>query len=140
MHPKAQLAVAEARLAASEAECLKEKEDAEVVLNRTINLSHVVLMHQLWKINPEVVGYLGEDAAAMREKIQVWDQSPEVYVQTYNIDEPAGASEAEDPEEAGASGPASDEVPPSNEPTPPASVETDVPEAPVVEAAATPNA
>ena len=50
---RAQLAVAEAKLATSEAERLKDKEDAEVVLNRTINLSHVVLMHQLWKLNPE---------------------------------------------------------------------------------------
>ena len=73
---KAQLAVAEAKLATSEAERLKEKEDAEVVLNRTINISHVVLMHQLWKMNPEVLGYLGEDVDVMREKLQVWDQGP----------------------------------------------------------------
>ena len=76
----------------------------------------------------------------MREKIQVWDQSPEVYVQTYNIDEPAGAPEAGDPEEAGTSEPACDEVPPSSEPTPPAPVETTVSEAPDVAAAATPSA
>ena len=137
------MAAAEAKLAASEAERLKEKEDAEVVLNRTINLSHVVLMHQLWKINPEVVGYLGEDAAAMTEKIQVWDQGAEAYVQTYNIDEPAGAPEVGGPEEAGTSEPACDEVPSSNEPTPPAPDETTVStvsEAPDVAAAATPSA
>ncbi|XP_062082181.1 uncharacterized protein LOC133788641 [Humulus lupulus] len=137
---KAQLAVAEAKLATSEAERLKEKEDAEVVLNRTINISYVVVMHQLWKMNPEVLGYLGEDADAMREKLQVWDQGPEVYVQTYNIDEPAGAPEAGDPGEAGTSEPARDDVPPSNEPTPPAPVETADLEALDADTATTPNA
>ena len=136
---RAQLVVAEAKLATSEAERLKDKEDAEGVLNRTINLSHVVLMHQLWKINPEVVGYLGEDAAAMREKIQVWDQSPEVYVQTYNIDEPAGAPGAGGSEEAGTSEPACDEAPSSNKPTPPAPDGTTVSDVPDAAAAATPS-
>ena len=124
---------------ASEAERLKEKEDAEVVLNRTINLSHVVLMHQLWKINPEVVGYLGEDAAAMMEKIQVWDQGPEAYVQTYNIDEPVGAPEAEGLEEAGTSKPACDDAPSPNKPTSPAPDGTTVSEVPDAAAAATPS-
>ena len=137
---RAQLAVAEAQLATSEAERLKEKEDAEVVLNRTINISHVVLMHQLWKVNPEVLGYLGEDADAMREKLQVWDQGPEVYIQTYNVDERAGAPEAGDPGEAGTSEPACDEVPPPNEPTPPAPVGTADLEALDVDTTATPNA
>ena len=97
-------------------------------------------MHQLWKMNPEVLGYLGEDADAMREKLQVWDQGPEVYVQTYNIDERAEAPEAGDPGEAGTSEPSHDQIPPSNEPTPPASAETDAPEAAVVDAVVTPNA
>ena len=137
---RAQLTVAEAQLATSEAERLKEKEDAEVILNRTINISHVVLMHQLWKVNPEVLGYLGDDAEAMREKLLVWDQGPEAYVQTYNIDERAEAPEAGDPGEAGTSEPSHDQIPPSNEPTPPASAETDALEAAVVDAVVTPNA
>ena len=77
---KAQLAVVMAELAAFKAERLKQKEDAEVVLNKTINISLVVLMHQLWKINTWVVGYLTEDAAVMKEKVEVWDQGPKVYV------------------------------------------------------------
>ena len=63
-----------------------------------------------------------------------------MYVQTYNIDEPAGAPEAGDPGEAGTSEPARDDVPPSNEPTPPAPVETADPEALDADTAATPNA
>ena len=61
------------KFTAVEAQRVKEKEDVKVVLSRTINISHEVLMHQLWKVHSRVVGYLGEDVTAMEEKVKVWD-------------------------------------------------------------------
>ena len=123
---KAQAVAAEEKLVASEAVSLREKDEADVVLNRTINLSYVVLMHQLWKANPEVLSYLGEEAAAMEEKIKAWDQGSDVYFQTYDVDEPAEVPAAGDSQGAGTSEPACGGVLSSNEPVVPVQVETTV--------------
>ena len=123
---KAQAVATEEKLVASEAERLREKDEADVVLNRTINLSYVVLMHQLWKANPEVLSYLGEEAAAMEEKIKAWDQGSDVYFQTYDVDEPAEVPVAGDPRGAGTSEPTCGEGLSSNEPAVPVPVETTV--------------
>ena len=123
---KAQVVATEEKLVASEAERLREKDEADVVLNRTINLSYVVLMHQLWKANPEVLSYLGDEAAAMEEKIKAWDQGSDVYFQTYDVDEPAEVPVAGDPRGAGTSEPICGEGLSSNEPAVPVPVETTV--------------
>ena len=121
---KAQAVAAEEKLVASEAKRLREKDEADVVLNRTINLSYVVLMHQLWKANPEVLSYLGDEAAAMEEKVKVWDQGSDVYFQKYDVDEPAEVPAAGDSQGAGTSEPTCGEGLSSNEPAVPVPVET----------------
>lgn len=98
---------------AKEAELETVKEESEVRQTHTMNLASVVLLHQLWKVDLVVIRNLGEDVDNMLEKVKAWDQGPDVYMRTYDIDVPEGVPAGETPQDDDVEEPAPKDASPS---------------------------